>query len=307
MALEVGIVGLPSSGKTTLFRALTHAETHGSGKEHVGMAQIPDERLDRIAATVGARKVTPAAVRVVDVPGTGPQLLGNLRQVDALLVVLDAFSGTRVPADDLETLKLELLVADRDHVERRLERVAKQAKSGDARLKVEAAELERLLAHLDAGTTLADWEGELPPELEPLTTKPLLELVNGPEGIDLELEAELAELTPEEAAEFRNGAASALGEVVRRLVETLDLLTFFTAGERETRAWTLRRGETALDAAATVHSDIARGFIRCEVVRWDDLVEAGGHAEAARAGKQRLEGKTYVVEDGDVLNIRFNV
>jgi len=271
------------------------------------MAQIPDERLDRLAETVGARKVTPAAVRVVDVPGTGPQLLGNLRQVDALLVVLDGFSGTRVPADDLDTLNLELLVADRDHVERRLERVGKQAKSGDARLKAEAAELERLLAHLDAGQTLAEWDGELPSELEPLTTKPLLELVNGGDGIDLQLEAELAELSPEEAAEFRGSDESALGEVVRRLAETLDLITFFTAGEKETRAWPLRRGETAIDAAETIHSDIARGFIRCEVVRWDDLVGAGGHAEAARAGKQRLEGKTYAVEDGDVLNVRFNV
>jgi ribosome-binding ATPase len=307
LALEAGIVGLPSSGKTTLCRALTQAEAHGSGKEHVGMAQIPDERLDALARVVGARKVTPAAVRVVDVPGTGPQLLGNLRQVDALLVVLDGFSGTRVPADDLETLRLELLVADRDHVERRLERVAKQAKSGDARLKAEAAELERLLVHLDAGRTLAEWEGELPPELDPLTTKPMIELVNGPEGIDLQLEAELAELPEEEAAEFRAGGESALGEVVWRLAETLDLITFFTAGEKETRAWTLRRGATALEAAATIHSDIARGFIRCEVVRWDELVDAGGHAEAARAGRQRLEGKTYVVEDGDVLNIRFNV
>jgi ribosome-binding ATPase len=307
VALEVGIVGLPSSGKTTLFRALTRAETHGSGKEHVGMAQIPDDRLDRLAETVGARKVTPAAVRVVDIPGTGPQLLGNLRQVDALLVVLDGFSGTRAPADDLETLKLELLVADRDHVERRLERAGKQAKSGDARLKAEVAELERLLAHLDAGWALAEWEGELPPELEPLTTKPLLDLVNGGDGIDLQLEAELSELAPEEAVEFRGGRESALGEVVRRLAETLDLITFFTAGEKETRAWTLRRGKSALDAAETIHSDIARGFIRCEVVRWDDLVAAGGHAEAARAGKQRLEGKTYVVEDGDVLNVRFNV
>jgi ribosome-binding ATPase YchF (GTP1/OBG family) len=307
VAVEAGIVGLPSSGKTTLFRALTHAETHGSGKEHVGMAQIPDERLDALARSVGARKVTPAAIRVVDVPGTGPQLLGNLRQVDALLVVLDGFSGTRDPAADLETLQLELLVADRDHVAHRLERVAKQAKSGDARLRAEVAELERLLAHLDAGRTLAEWPGELPPELEPLTTKPLLELVNGPEAIDLALEAELAELSPEEAAEFRGGRESALGAVVRRLAETLDLITFFTAAEKETRAWTLRRGETALDAAATVHSDIARGFIRCEVVRWNDLVEAGGHAEAARAGKQRLEGKTYVVEDGDVLNVRFNI
>ncbi len=227
--------------------------------------------------------------------------------MDALFVVLDGFSGTRVPADDLETLKLELLVADRDHVERRLERVAKQAKSGDAKLKREAEQLERLLAHLDAGNTLADWEEEQPPELEPLTTKPLLSVVNGPDGIDLQLEAELAEMPEEEAAEFRGGGESALAAIVRRLVETLDLITFFTAGEKETRAWTLRRGSSALDAAATIHSDIARGFIRCEVVRWDDLVAAGGHAEAARAGKQQLESKTYVVEDGDVLNIRFNV
>jgi ribosome-binding ATPase len=307
MALEAGIAGLPSSGKTTLFRVLTHAEAHGSGAEHVGMALIPDRRLEQLAATVEARKVTFAAVRVVDVPGTGPQLLGNLRQVDALLVVLDGFSGTRTPADDLATLELELLVADRDHVERRLERVAKQAKSGEAKLRAEEAELGRLLAHLDAGRTLADWEGEPPSELEPLTTKPLISIVNGPDGIDLQLEAELAELSEEEAAEFRGGGESALAEVVRRLVETLDVITFFTAGEKETRAWTLRRGSTALDAAATIHSDIARGFIRCEVVRWDDLVEAGGHSEAARAGKQRLEGKTYVVEDGDVLNVRFNV
>jgi len=307
VAVEAGIVGLPGSGKTTLFRVLTRAETHGSGQEHVGMAQIPDERLDRLAATVGARKVTPAAVRVVDVPGTGAQLLANVRQVDALLAVLDGFSGTRDPAADLETLQLELLVADRDHVERRLERVARQAKSGDPRLRAEVAELERLLAHLDAGRTLAEWEGELPTELEPLTTKPLLELVNGPGGIDLRLEAELAELPPEEAAAFREGAEPALGAVVRRLAAALGLITFFTAGEKETRAWTLRRGATALDAAAAIHSDLARGFIRCEVVRWDDLVAAGGHAEAARAGKQRLEGKTYVVQDGDVLNVRFNL
>jgi ribosome-binding ATPase len=326
VALEVGIVGLPSSGKSALFEALTGARASGE----VGMAAIPDPRLPQLAAVVDARKVTPAAIRVVEVRGTGagsaggkaagprpesrgafgaagPALLGNLRQVDALLVVLDGFSGTRVPADDLETLKLELLVADRDHVERRLERVAKQAKSGEPKLKREVEELERLLAHLDAGHTLAGGQEPLPSELEPLTTKPLIAIENGPGGIDLKLESELAELSDDEAAEFRGAGESALGEVVRRLAETLDLLTFFTAGEKETRAWTLRRGQTALDAAATIHSDIARGFIRCEVVRWDDLVAAGSHSEASRAGKQRLEGKTYVVEDGDVLNIRFNV
>ena len=295
MSLDVGIVGLQSSGKSMLFTALTGARAQGE----VAMAAIPDPRLQQLADVVHARKVTPAAIRVVEVRGTGPELLGKLRQVDALLVVLDGFSGTRVPDDDLETLKLELLVADRDHVERRLERVAKQAKSGDAKLKREADDLERLLAHLDSGKTLTDWEGELPPELDPLTTKPLLSIVNGPEGVDLQLEAELVEMSEEEAAEFRGDGESALGSVVRRLAETLGVITFFTAGEKETRAWSLRRGQTALDAAATIHSDIARGFIRAEVKRWDEFV--------AGTAKQRLEGKTYVVEDGDVLNIRFNV
>jgi ribosome-binding ATPase len=301
--LEVGIVGLPASGKSTLFHALTGMRATGD----VGMASIPDERLERVAEVIGSRKVTPAAIRVVEVRGTGPALLGNLRQVDALLVVLDAFSGTRTPADDLETLRLELIVADRDHVERRLERVAKQAKSGEAKLKQEVAQLQQLLAYVDAGHTLADWQGELPAELEPLTTKPLLAVENGLQGIDLKLEAELAELPRDDAAAFRDGGDSALEEVVQRLMRELDLISFFTAGDKEARAWTLRRGETALDAAGTIHSDIARGFIRCEVIRWDDLVDAGSHAEAARRGLQRLEGKTYRVTDGDVLNIRFNV
>jgi ribosome-binding ATPase YchF (GTP1/OBG family) len=307
VALEVGIVGLPGAGKTTLFTALTKAGGGEYGKTNVGMAQIADERLDALARVVAARKVTPATIRVQDVPGTGPALLGNLRQVDALLVVLDGFSPGADPARDLENLRLELLVADRDHVEKRLERVGKQAKSGDPKLRAEVDELGKVLAHIDAGSPLSDYAGELPPELEPLTTKPLLAVENGPGGIDLALEAELAELDEEEAAAFRDGGASALEEVVRRLRDALHLITFFTAGDKETRAWTLRQDATALDAAESIHSDIARGFIRCEVIDWSDLVEAGSHAEAARRGLQRLEGKTYAVRDGDVLNIRFNV
>jgi ribosome-binding ATPase YchF (GTP1/OBG family) len=171
---------------------------------------------------------------------------------------------------------------------------------------VEVAELERVLAHLEAGKPLSDYDAELPAGLEPLTTKPLVEIRNGPSGVDVKLEAELAELPREEAAEFRDGP-SALEDVARRVFEAAGLLTFFTAGEKETRAWTLQRGRTALEAAASIHSDIAQGFIRAEVIRWDDLIAAGSHAEASKRGLQRLEGKTYVVEDGDVLNIRFNV
>ena len=305
MALEVGIVGPPGSGKTSLFTALTKAGGGEYGKTNVGVAPIADERLPQLAEIVKARKVTAATIRVQDIAGSAA--FGELRQVDALLVVLRGFGPTPAPDDDLESFRLELLVADRDHVERRVERVEKQAKSGDPRLRAEVETLKQILAHVDAGGSLADYPGELPGELEPLTTKPLIAIVNGPAGIDLKLEAELAELPDEEAAAFRDGSESALEEIAGRLAQALDLVTFFTAGEQETRAWTLRNGQTALDAAGTIHTDIARGFIRAEVVDWRDLVELGSHAEVAKQGKQRLEGKTYVVRDGDVLNIRFNI
>jgi ribosome-binding ATPase len=305
-------VGLPNAGKTTLFNALTRAGAQITAyatvkdKPNVGMAPIADERLDALAAVVRSRKATPAAVRVVDVPGTGRQLLGALREADALLAVLNGWSPEADPGRDLETIELELLLADREHVERRLERVAKQAKSGEASLRREVDELRRLLVHLDEGRALVEFASPLPEALAPLTTKPIVSVVNGEGGIDLRLEAELAELPAEEGDAFRDGP-SALESLVPRLFEALALVSFFTAADNETRAWTLRHGATALEAAAEVHSDIARGFIRCEVVRWDDLVDAGSHAEAARRGLMRLEGKSYLVEDGDVLNVRFNV
>jgi ribosome-binding ATPase YchF (GTP1/OBG family) len=255
MSLEVGIIGLPGAGKSTLFAALTGAAPESYGTAHVGMAPVPDERLAQVAAVVGSPKATPAAIRVLDLPGTTAAQLGGARAADALVAVVKDEA-------DVESLQLELIVADRDHVERRLEKVRKDAKSGDPQLKQEVEELERLLAHVEAGRSLGEYDRELPPALQ---------------------------------------------QLVQRLHESLDLVTFFTANENEARAWQLRRGSTALDAAATIHTDMARGFIRCEVVRWSDLVEAGSRAEVSRRGLQRLEGKGYVVEDGDVLTIRFNV
>src|SRR5882757_8141823 len=167
MALEAGIVGLPGAGKSMLFTALTKTAGGEYGKTHVGMAAVADARLDALARVVLAKKVTPAAIWVQDVPGTGPALLGNLRQVDALLVVLDGFSPDADPDGDLETLRLELLVADRDHTEGRLQRIEKQAKSGDPKLRVEVEELQKVLAHIDAEQPLSEYPGELPPELEP--------------------------------------------------------------------------------------------------------------------------------------------
>jgi ribosome-binding ATPase len=309
MSLEVGLVGLPGSGKTTLFNALTrgHVQLGEHGKPHVGMAPVEDDRLPQVAAVIGSPKATVAAIRLVDPAGTGAAQLGALRAADALLAVLDAFSTDRRPEDSIAELELELVVADRDHIERRLEKVRRDAKSGAPEHKAEVARLEEALAHLESGKLLRDFAVGLPAELEPLTTKPLIPVVNGPIGIDAAYEAELAELPEEEAAAFRNGGPSALEEVTHDLRGALDLVTFFTANENEARSWMLRRGRTALDAAAQVHTDMARGFIRCEVVHWRDLVEAGSRAETARRGLQRLEGRGYVVEDGDVLNVRFNV
>src|SRR5262245_60737105 len=191
MPLDVGIVGLPGAGKTTLFTALTSVSPTTYGQEHVGIASIPDERLVPIAQVEGSAKATPATAKLVDPPGLSAPVLGELRKADALLAVLRNFGPGADPEHDLETIGLELVVADRDHVEKRLDRVRTLAKSGDPRIREEAADLERILAHVEEGRPLSAYERELPPELEPLTTKPVVRIVNGVGGgIDLKLEAE---------------------------------------------------------------------------------------------------------------------
>ena len=226
--------------------------------------------------------------------------------MDALLAVLDGWSGSGDPGDDLETLRLELLFADRDHVEKRLERVSKQAKSGDASLRKEADDLDRLLAHLEAGNTLADWTGDLPGAraADDEAAPPARERRRAGSTAS---SSSSSPTCPRRRRRSSATAPPALGEVTRRLAEALGLISFFTAGEKETRAWTLRQGQTALEAAdydplghrARLHPRGGDPLGRPARVR----LARGGR----RRGLMRLEGKTYVVEDGDVLNIRFNV
>ena len=226
-----------------------------SEKSNVGMAQIADDRLERLAAFVGAKKVTPAAVPRPDVPGTGPALLGGLRQVDALLAVADGFSDARPGGRHRDA---EARAArGRPRSRRAAARAGREAGEVGRRGLREEAEVLSESSRTSTRASRSPMEGRLPAELDPLTTKPLIAIENGPAGIDCKLEAELAELPDEEAAGTAK-AASALDEVVRRLQEALGLITFFTVGEKETRAWTLRDGQTALEAAGTIHSDIAR-------------------------------------------------
>ena len=350
---RLGLVGLPNAGKSSLFNALTGASVavaphpFSTTESSVGVAQVPDERLERLAEMSESRKVVPAGVEFVDIAalvkgantgeGLGNRFLGTLREVDALVYVLRAFESPSVPggtdpADDLATLEFELVLADLASVQARIHRQEKALK-GDRSLLPEIEALRRAAAVLDEGTPL--YRAALGPDdrdlLRPsflLTNKPLLAVVNigedqledadklaAPFGDDavavcVQLEAEAARLDPDERVELLEGLGLGDGvvpRVARAAYQLLGRRTFLTTGDKESRAWTFRAGAKAPECAGVIHSDLQRGFIRAEVIRWDELLGIGSWARAKETGRLRVEGKDYEVQDGDVLEIRFNV
>ena len=356
--MEFGILGLELSGKTTLFSLLTgHAPAPGGKREtHVGIAQVPDARLDRLAEVFKPRKHTPATVRFVDVPGIskggGSSLnLPELRTMDGLAVVVRGFASDAVPhpegdvdpARDLELMETELLLADLEVVGNRLERLARDlAKRRAPELEAERDALERCRGCLEEGRPLRTLgldaaERRLLKGFTFLTLKPMLVILNvgeeetasldgavheagldrwgGQPGIGLSavcatLEEEISRLAPEDQAAFLADLGlpdRALDRLLRDAYALLGLISFLTAGEDECRAWSIPAGTPAVTAAGVIHSDLERGFIRAEVVDWQELVEAGSFAACRTRGSLRLEGKDYVVRDGDVITFRFNV
>jgi GTP-binding protein YchF len=320
----VGIVGMPYSGKSTLFTALTRAGVVG-GRSNQAEVEVPDPRLPVLAEIERSKKIVPAKVRFVDVPGgLTAQGIAEFRQVDALCMVVRSFGPGADPAGELATLKSELLLADLVSVESGLEKAKKKSKGKDGA--PELVTLEKAHALLGEEKPLRDAtfeasERSILKGFGPLTLKPWIFVANVAEGttetdlpdaipISASLEAEVAGMAPEEAAELLAGfgiAETGLDRVIDACYRALDLITFLTTGEDESRAWEVGRGATAPQAAGVIHSDLERGFIRAEVVTYDDLVAAGSWDAAKGKGKLRVEGKDYVVQEGDVLHIRFAV
>ena len=359
--MKTGIIGLPQVGKTSLFRILTKAHlavSHSNPREaHVGVAKVPDERLDRLAALFHPKKLTHAAVDYVDVGAIGEEALkesaylGHLRNVDALAHVVRAFEEESIPhvgpvdpLRDIKNVEVDLMVSDLGQIEKRIERVGKDLKKmRSAELEKEAELLERAKAHLERERPLR--ELEMTPEDKKrfrgfmfLSEKPILFVLNIGESPDLgkdlegaiakyhltdvaslpnagataicgKVEAELSEMSDADAEEFLSSYGlkeSGLHRLVRTTYVLLGLISFFTVGEDECRAWTVARHTRAVEAAGAIHSDLEKHFIRAETIRWDQLLEAGSEANARARGILRLEGKDYIVEDGDVLHIRHS-
>jgi ribosome-binding ATPase len=335
MPVTVAIIGPPGAGKTTLF----HALTAGRGSDGVGMVDVPDQRLDRLAAAVRPKRVVPAQVRVADAPpGSRAQRIAAAREADVVIKVVRGFGPEPDPIGDLEGIELDLALTDLATVERRLEIVGREVRAGKKQGADELAMLEKAKAHLDGGQGLSSLEVDpeerrLLAPLFPVSLKPSVVVTNIgddllPDGgqlaervgrlaaergwqalaVPAQLELELAQLSADEASEMRAGYGlspeSGLGRVARAVWEAGGLITFFTAGEPEARAWPCERDAPAPVAAGVIHSDFQKNFIRAEVTSVDELVAAGSMDALRAAGKLRLEGRDYLVRDGDVVLFR---